>query len=209
MVRVAAADALGRFGSNAAEEAVPALLLAVKTDEFWKVRAEAATALGMIGADQAKDIVESLNAASNDEADKLALAAIKDTIKKLGKKQDQAGAGPALPKDEQLLLDLINKYRLSQKVPPLLLSAKLCVAAQAWTSVGTHSYGATYGNDRFCISDVGLTPQVAFHCWMGTGGSVSSMICDKSFQYIGVCSGKGRHDHVYFAFLLAETPPKD
>jgi hypothetical protein len=114
----------------------------------------------------------------------------------------------ALSKDERFLFDLINKYRADHNVPLLLLSPKLCSHAQ---TLGTclRDGGCFYGNDRFCVSYLGLTPQVAFDCYVGTGGFVSSIIRDKAFQYVGVSSGKGAEDRVYFAFVLAASRPKE
>src|SRR5262245_44929627 len=47
-VRVAAAECLAKFGAKA-KDAIPALIEAIKKDEFWKVRAESARALGKMG----------------------------------------------------------------------------------------------------------------------------------------------------------------
>jgi hypothetical protein len=82
-VRVAAAECLAKFGAKG-KDAIPALIEAVKKDEFWKVRAEAARALGKMGP-TAEPALAPLAIAMTKEKDEMALAAIKEAIKKIDK----------------------------------------------------------------------------------------------------------------------------
>src|SRR5262249_24327820 len=76
--RVAAAECIAKFGAKG-KDAIPALIEAIKKDEFWKVRAESARALGKMGP-VAEPALAALALAMTKEKDEMALAAIKEAI---------------------------------------------------------------------------------------------------------------------------------
>jgi hypothetical protein len=124
-----------------------------------------------------------------------------------GSQQQTQALGAVLSKDEQLLLELINKYRASRQVPALLPTQKLCDATHSSVDLKhLKDDGAFFGKDFFCVTDVAQTPQQAFAYWMRSGAYVPSKMGNPVFRYIGVKSGKGANNHVYFALLFSANP---
>jgi hypothetical protein len=114
-----------------------------------------------------------------------------------------------LSDDEHELLYLINRDRLKNKLPPLVLSLKLR-AKQSGRIAGVKEgeAGPFWESSGCSLSRVGLRPKDAFNMmapqlWGGL------TLRDQRWRYVGVCSGNGKNGLVYFAYLLSDTPPKE
>jgi hypothetical protein len=88
VIRAAAAECLGKF-KDKAKAAAPALIQAMKKDDFPKVRVEAVTALTRMGPDVAKEAVPAMKEALKEEKDDVVKKTLEEAIKKLDKDGDK------------------------------------------------------------------------------------------------------------------------
>jgi uncharacterized protein YkwD len=138
---------------------------------------------------------------------------------------DKKDKEPGLTSEEKKILELTNKARQEEKLPPLKLNAVLVKVARAHSAnmakheemaheldgknpsqrIKDSGYVASWGGENVAMTNAD-TPEAIFKMWMDSAPHQANILKDK-YEEIGVGIGRNAKGEIYYTQVFA-TPKK-